>query len=474
MSDRYAGLALGRPRLDIPRLLPGLIIAGAAALTGALAGLRPELAIVLALAAGFGFLVFADLAAGVAVFTLLTFFELLPSTSGPALSFTKVAGLVLALSWLATIASRHDSANTDFFRAHTATAWFLAAFLAWAGFSAIWAESPSGAIEAVYRFALNATLFLIVFTAIGTRRDAIRVFAAFVIGATAAAAYGFAFEVQPAAYGEAARLSGESQNANELASTLVAALALSVGLVAITRRSPMLRLATVLAAAIATYGILLTVSRAGVIALGVTLIAGVALAGRWRGRVVVVAVSIAAATAIYFAAIAAPEVRERVTEPEGGTGRTDIWTVGWRMVEAQPVHGVGAGNFEVSSIHYLLAPGALQRDEFIVDTPEVAHNVYLGVLAELGIVGLVLFLGLVGSVLVVGLRAAREFNRSGDLEMEILSRAYVAALLGFLASVFFASDEFKKQLWLLLSMSPALFAIAVRSRRDRNDAAGDR
>ncbi len=34
--------------------------------------------------------------------------------------------------------------------------------------------------------------------------------------------------------------------------------------------------------------------------------------------------------------LAPPEAQERVTKFEGGTGRTDIWTVGWRMVEAEP------------------------------------------------------------------------------------------------------------------------------------------
>ncbi len=59
----------------------------------------------------------------------------------------------------------------------------------------------------------------------------------------------------------------------------------------------------------------------------------------------------------------------------------------WRSVEANPAEGLGAGNFAVSSKHYLLEPGALARSDEIIDEPKVAHNSYLGVLAELGMVG---------------------------------------------------------------------------------------
>jgi putative inorganic carbon (HCO3(-)) transporter len=441
-----------------------LALAGLAAPVGVLAGVNPEAAIVAALALAFVLIVFVDLATGVVLFTLLIFFGVLPGFSGGAFAFTKVAGLLLAISWLAVLATRND-AKADVLRQHPMVSAALILFLAWAGLSYTWAELPGSAAEAWSRLVLNGILFLIVYTAVRTSRDAILVLAAFVLGATAAALYGILSGVDVGPYGEVGRLAGESQNANELASTLVASLALAVGLAFVARKSPVLRFVALMAASLSMAGILLTVSRSGMVALAVTALAAIVFAGRWRAGVALISTLVVISAVGYFAFLAPPEARERVTTVEGGTGREDIWTVAWRMVEANPVRGVGAGNFQTSSIHYLLAPGTLTRSDFIISTQKVAHNVYLGTAAELGAVGLTLFVSLILLLLGCSIQAIRQFERNGDQRMEILARAHLVALVGLLVSLFFASDEYKKQLWLLLALCPALLALARAGAR---------
>ena len=101
---------------------------------------------------------------------------------------------------------------------------------------------------------------------------------------------------------------------------------------------------------------------------------------------------------IFFFGVASPEARDRITDDDGGSGRTDIWKVGWRMVEAHPLTRRRRGNFQ-----RLLDPlpadraGGLAADEFIVDNPAVAHNSTCRSWPRLGIVGLALFLGIVGA-----------------------------------------------------------------------------
>jgi O-antigen ligase len=198
----------------------------------------------------------------------------------------------------------------------------------------------------------------------------------------------------------------------------------------------------------------------------VAALAAIVFSGRWRVKVAVISVGVSLAAVVYFAALAPPEARERVTSADGGTGRQDIWKVAWRMAEDNPVRGVGAGNFSTSSIHYLIAPGLLRRSDFIVDTQKVAHNVYLETLAELGIIGLTLLVALILLVLRCSYGAIRQFERNGDVTMEIVARAQLVALIALLASMFFSSDHYSKQLWMLFATSPMLLAIARSQRSD--------
>jgi O-antigen ligase len=427
---------------------------------GLLAGMDPRLAVAATLGVAFVALVLADLTVGVCLFTFLAFLDLVPEVGGSVLSFIKAAGALLALSWLAAATSRPDFSR-EFPAAHPVAFFGLVAFVGWSGASVLWAESGAEAQTATMRFALSAILFLIVFGAVRRREHARWLVMAFVAGAFVSAAFGLVSSsgVNADAGG---RLTGTIGDPNELAAILVAGLVLALALALTSPESPLLRLASMGVAGLCLLGILLSLSRGGLVALFAALLVGLVVAGRWRGMVGAAAVAIALSSFTYFAFYASPAATERITRTGGGTGREDIWTVGWRMVEANPVRGVGSGNFPVSSVHYLLEPGTILRDEFIVDTPKVAHNTYLGILAELGVVGLALFGLLVAFSLTSGLRAARAFERSGDREMELLARALVIALAGLLAACFFISEPFSKQLWLLLALGPALWALARR------------
>ena len=124
----------------------------------------------------------SDLAIGVVLFAGISFFETIPGLGGT--SVTKVVGLLLALAWLGNVATRAD-AKRDFLRVYPRiSAVGLLIFLAWNGLSFTWSEHPAAAFDALSRLALNAILFLIVFTAIRTERDVMRVFWAFIIGAS--------------------------------------------------------------------------------------------------------------------------------------------------------------------------------------------------------------------------------------------------------------------------------------------------
>lgn len=453
-------LSAGTP---IRALQAGLVAGGA--VLGVLAGINPVVAVAAALGITFVVVVFADLSVGFALFAFVAFLDVFP-LGGFASVFAKAVGALLFLSWLAVLTTR-SSERTDFFAAHPFLAYVLLLFVAWAGLSLLWAEDSAESLEAVQRFGLNIALFVIAYTAIRTREHATWVTAAFVGGAALAALYGL-FSPRYVQDYDLTRIESGSFDPNQLAATLVAALVLAGALLAGWRRYPSIVVLSSVAIGACVLGIFLSLSRGGLVALGVALVAACLFGGRWRPAALVALVVVAGVTVGYFGYVATPQARERVTETQGGTGREDIWAVGWRMVEDEPARGVGAGNFPVASIHYLLEPGAIRRDEFIVDEPKVAHNTYLQILAELGVVGLALFVGILLFSLTCAWRAARRFARVGDLQMELISRAVLVALVAMLAADFFISDHFSKQLWLLLAFGPSLLAIA---RREETPAA---
>ena len=453
-------------RLDIERSLLAVGFGAVCLAFGVVAGLDPRLAIGGALALGFFALAIADLTAGLIVFALLAYFALTPGAVGSFVS-AQAASLVLALSWLARIATRATPSD-HFWSRHPAITWLALALLAWVALSSLWAESAGDTSAVLLKYALDALLFVIVFEAVRTPAQVKALLAALVAGGTVAAGYGIvaspnlsSLAGSPTAATDLDRLGGTIADPNLLAAVLVVAFVLAVALTA-TVRSPAARWALIGAAGLALLSVFLTASRGGLVGLIAALGTGIVLARGRRAAAIGGALVVAAASVLYVG-LFDPGVAQRYSTADGGNGRTDLWKVGWRMAEANPVHGVGAGNFRDSSAHYVLAePGAIQDSEFIIDQPRFAHNVYLEVLAELGVVGLALFLALVGAAIGTGVQAARRFARLGDASMELLSRAVVVALVALLATDFFLSDQFSKQLWLLLALCPALLAIAGR------------
>jgi O-antigen ligase len=447
------------------RVASGALLLAAVCL-GLLAGARPAWAVLAVLGVAFAVVVLYDVFAGLCVFVFVSFTDAL--SAGADIPVTKGAGLILAVSWLAALATREERRPT-LPTAHPFAALMLAGLVGWAGLSTMWAESAGAAQAATVRYALNAVLFVIVFTAVRERRHVVILLGVFAAGALTSAIYGVISGTTAEDPYQSVRLSGAGEDPNVLASYLAAAAAMSLGVMVALRGHPRARLLAGGAAALAVFAVFATVSRGGVVALAVMILAAIVLAGRWRAAAIVGAVAAVGLAVVYFS-FASPLAAERITR-ETSSGRVDIWRVGLRMVEANPVVGVGADNFDVVSVQYLLRPGAIERDDLIIDTPLVAHNLYLQVLADLGAVGFVLFFSVVGFSLLCAIRAVHRFERRGDVTLEAVSRAIVIALVGILAAFFFVSEPYSKHLWLLLGLGPALLALARRPWVPPADAA---
>ena len=464
MSAR-APLAAGVPRLGSAArrgaLGAGLVLA---ALVIAAASVRsPMLAVAALLAVAFVAVAFRNLAGGLAFFVVLTFFDRLPGSPATGLTLVKAAGLVLALAWLAALMTRRASIPL-LFRDHPWLAYAILLFLTWSLASVLWAEDEVSARVNSFRLVQAAVLFFIVFSAIEKRQHLLWVVAAYLGGAALTAIVGLAggsSSEQFSPYADVGRLSGGISDPNELAAILTPAIAIAAFLIP-TTREPLMRWLLLSLVLVIGLALFFTQSRGGLLALAVVFVATPILAGPVRLRSLVVILALAALGVGYFTLVAPPEAIQHVTRFSvgSGTGREDLWKVSIEMFNDHPIAGVGTGNFQVIEPRYALQDINLRRPDLVVDTPKVAHNTYLHVLTELGVVGFAAFAAmLLGSVLIAW-NSIKSFARRGELRLEIVGRGVLIGTIGMLAAFVFITAQYEKQLWLLLGACAALSTLA--------------
>jgi O-antigen ligase len=454
----------GWPHIAGPRqaavVTVALLLAGG---VGLLAGASPAQAIGVVGVLAFIPVVVTRYTLGVGIFVLSTFLGI-SGTAQKGIGF-----LVILVAVSITVSGR---GTKSFFGEHRRETVLLLAFVGWSIVGLTWATSTGDVMYSLSRYIPNFLVFFVIYAAVRDERD-VRVLAiAFVLGAVVAA--GDAIVSPPASSSYGGRVGGTFGDPNELAAVLVIGFSISVTLSRTRVLTLFGQFALMAAAGMCLLGILLSVSRGGLIALVVALVAGILIGGRWRAGLVMAAAFVIIAGAGYFFILAPPAARSRLTSnTDGGSGRTTIWRVGWREVVNNPIRGVGAGNFSVAGAKYVIEPGTINHlaasyTSYFIDTPTVAHNTYLEVLAEEGIPGALMFFWLIAGLLACTWRAALIFRGRRDEQMELLCYGVFCGTIGFLAASFFLSEEYTKQLYLVLALGPALLKVARSSGPSAN------
>jgi O-antigen ligase len=359
-------------------------------------------------------------------------------------------------------------------RPHRTLLALLGLLLAWLALSLTWAEYPGESAQWLRDWLQLALSLIVLLVAIRRPRDAILLAAAVLSAVLVSAILGLAgVNVGPtdAALQPEMRLTGATGDANFMAAFIVAAIVLSIALRSVTgptwrRWLPVVTLVLVAA-------LMATESRGGLIAALVTVVAALAaLPGR---RLMILGVTLVTFAVAGAWVVSHPALLERIqaAEQDRGNGRQDLWTVAWRMTGDQPAIGVGLGNFTKRSGDYVRRPGGLQYVELITDRPHVAHNTYLGLLAETGVPGLLLFLAVWGTAIAAALSAARAFERRGEPRLGVFARAVFAGNLGLLTACFFISAGTTGTVWVLIGLGPVLLGVSQRGG-DRSPVPDDR
>jgi O-antigen ligase len=230
-------------------------------------------------------------------------------------------------------------------------------------------------------------------------------------------------------------------------------------------------------------GLSLAFSRGAVVGLGATFLMMV-LMGYVRARALLVV-----ALAVVVVALAVPQYSARLASLQdlglsvtggGGPGvRNADSAVRSRVTEMaaaavmfveHPLLGVGPRMSRQPSREYAEKVGLKVKG-----VPRQSHNLYLGMAAEHGILGLVIF----GAILVVAFRdlaRARRRWRKRDPEMANLAASLSVALFAYLATAMFLHFAYVRFFWGLLAVAGAVGRLArphgVGARRDASVLGG--
>ena len=243
------------------------------------------------------------------------------------------------------------------------------------------------------------------------------------------------------ALGSDPRVGGPIEDPNDFAFFLIAAVPLALGL----RRDAGRRWLYDAAAVVLVVAAIGTLSRGALLGLGaMALVALVARMVRLRaaaGLAIGVAGALVLAVAFFPGLVEVSLDQKEHVADQNVTERLDLWSEASRMTLERPVLGMGPGAF---SLHHDQFSTALPDD---VNHPlDVAHNTWLEISSELGVLGLVTFLLMLGTAFT---QAWAGWRRARDP----LSAGVAVALVGAAVAATFVTEQYYLPLWLLCALA---------------------
>ena len=203
--------------------------------------------------------------------------------------------------------------------------------------------------------------------------------------------------------------------------------------------------------------ILLTASRgatlATVVALAIVPLTQARLGGRQKVALLLTVILLIAGILYFVPETSWERLATVPTEFEQGTftGRTIIWKAGWEIFRAHPFFGIGANAFRVMVSRELAEP--IRMGE--ADPAPPAHNTFLSVLVEQGVLGFAVFCGMLGA-LAVSLKGMPPFPQ----------RLWVVSLAVWVVGVSSLTWEMRKPTWFFFGLLMAQCGSIPQMRRD--------
>jgi putative inorganic carbon (HCO3(-)) transporter len=270
------------------------------------------------------------------------------------------------------------------------------------------------------------------------------------------------------------RLSGPIGEQNRYAQVLLVLLPLAISRVRAERSLPLRSLAAALGA-LSLAGVVLSFSRGATVALAVLAVAMVIigfirlrhlLAAGLAAAVLVMAVVPEYGLRVRSLGAADSAAAQDSRADAAIRGRATENLAALATFRDHPILGAGPGGF----FRRYSQEEANKLDLRFLGKNRRAHNMYLEIAADTGIVGLAAFLAIVVATLAQLRRVARLWTALGREDLVVLAQAFFLALVAYLASAAFLQLSYQRYFWFLLALANAtawlLRREAARARRE--------
>mgnify|MGYP002640910917 CR=1 FL=1 len=150
-----------------------------------------------------------------------------------------------------------------------------------------------------------------------------------------------------------------------------------------------------------------------------------------------------------------PGSNNNLREDAAIRGRASELLVGWNMFLDHPILGVGYDNYPIYYQQYSRQVGLDPRAE-----ERSAHNLYIEILAETGIVGLIFFLAIIFITVRDIYWAVKKLHSQGLFDIADMSAAMGISFVGYLAASMFIHDAYQRYFWLIVGIAMAVPKVA--------------
>lgn len=225
-----------------------------------------------------------------------------------------------------------------------------------------------------------------------------------------------------------------------------------------------LRLIALYAFAVSVLTVILTYSRGGFMAMAVALAVILIYYPPKRFQIPIIIIS-----AVVFISLLPPNYLDRLStltdlvRPRGTLrieerslqGRISENLAAWEMIKENPLFGVGLNSYK-----YLFPVYSKSLGLALVATEREAHNLFLEVAAETGIVGFSVFIFVLFTCYRIMFRARSAFERAGLSDYSGMVAGFLAGFTGFFVAAVFIHNAFPRYYYLLLGIAMSIRLVA--------------